>query len=298
MVKMVENTKVTQNSGFRNTCSWDDGENVPNPRYLCIKPDFMNKRALFTISLIVAPMLLLSQNLTDAAGKKQGPWIKQYPNGITMYEGTFKDDKPFGLFKRYTEEGILLSELTYAEGKDEAAAVFYYGDGSRAAEGRYVGRAKMGLWKFWSATQPHYLISEETYHNDIRHGLSVKYYPDSTVAEKVAWDMGNRSGEWLQYYPDGSVCLRAEYLEGKLEGPFSYYHPNGRLQYEGRYHADHRTGDWMVFKEDGSLKQIITYKDGVPADPKMADQETRFLDDLEKNKGKIEVTDITGTVIK
>jgi len=54
----------------------------------------------------------------------------------------------------------------------------------------------------------------------------------------------------------------------------------------------------MVFKEDGSLKQIITYKDGGPADPKMADQETRFLDDLEKNKGRIEVTDITGTVIK
>lgn len=110
--------------------------------------------------------------------------------------------------------------------------------------------------------------------------------------------MGNRTGEWLQYYPDGSVCLRAEYLEGKLEGPFSYYHPNGRLQYEGRYHQDHRTGDWMVFNEDGSLKQIIAYKDGVPADPKLADKETKFLDDLEKNKGKIEVTDITGTVIK
>ena len=52
------------------------------------------------------------------------------------------------------------------------------------------------------------------------------------------------------------------------------------------------------FNEDGSLKQIITYKDGVPADPKLADKETKFLDDLEKNMGKIEVTDITGTIIK
>jgi len=54
----------------------------------------------------------------------------------------------------------------------------------------------------------------------------------------------------------------------------------------------------MVFKEDGSLKQIISYKDGVPSDPKLADQETKFLDDLEKKKGRIEVTDITGSVIK
>ena len=87
-------------------------------------------------------------------------------------------------------------------------------------------------------------------------------------------------------------------MAGKLEGPMSYYHPNGKLQYEGKYHDDLRTGDWMVFNEDGTLKQIITYRDGVPADPKLADMETKFLDDLEKNKGKIEVTDITGAVIK
>ncbi|HCM58922.1 MAG TPA: hypothetical protein DIS74_00780 [Bacteroidales bacterium] len=258
----------------------------------------MYKRNLFTIFIFLAPLILFSQNLTDASGKKQGPWVKNYPNGKIMYEGTFRDDKPVGLFKRYTEEGVLLSELTYAPGKDEATAVFYYGDGIKAAEGKYVARKKEGLWRFWSATQPPYLISEEYYHNDTRHGLSVKYYADSTLAEKVAWDMGNRSGEWLQYYPDGSICLRAEFMAGKLEGPFSYYHPNGKLQYEGRYLEDRRTGDWMIFNEDGSLKQIIAYKDGVPADPKLADQETSFLDDLEKKKGRVTVTDITGTVIK
>jgi len=258
----------------------------------------MKTRLVILLSLFIISGTTLAQNVTDPAGKKQGPWMKKYPNGKIMYEGTFKDDKPVGQFKRYTEEGILFSELTYSNGKDEAMAVFYYADGTRAAEGKYVSRGKEGLWRFWSATQPPYLISEEYYHQDKRHGLSLKYYPDSTLADKVAWDMGNRSGEWLQYYPDGSVCLRAEYMAGKLEGPFSYYHPNGILQYEGRYKEDHRTGDWMIFNEDGTLKQIIAYKDGVPADPKLADRETRFLDELEKNKGRVQVTDITGGVIK
>lgn len=258
----------------------------------------MKRRLSILLALTLLSISALPQNLTDEAGKKQGPWVRKYPNGKMMYEGTFKDDMPVGIFKRYTEEGILLSELNYTSGKDEASAVFYYGDGIKAAEGKYVSRNKEGLWKFWSSNQPHYLICEEYYHNNTRHGLSLKYYPDSTLAEKVAWDTGNRSGEWLQYYQDGSVCLRAEFLEGKLEGPFSYYHPNGKLQYEGRYSKDHRVGDWMIFNEDGSLKQIIAYKDGVPADPKLAEQETKFLDDLEKNMGKIEVTDITGTVIK
>ncbi len=258
----------------------------------------MKKQLSILVALTLLSITAFPQNLTDAAGKKQGPWVKKYPNGKVMYEGTFKDDRPVGLLRRFTEEGVLLSELTYADGNDEASAVFYYPDGQKAAEGKYIARNKEGLWKFWSSTQPHYLICEEYYHNDTRHGLSLKYYPDSTLAEKVAWDMGNRSGEWLQYYQDGTVCLRAEFLAGKVEGPFSYYHPNGKLQYEGRYREDHRTGDWMIFNEDGSLKQIIPYKDGVPADPKLADRETKFLDDLEKNMGKIEVTDFTGTVIK
>jgi len=258
----------------------------------------MNNRSLLIVTLLLVSSITFAQNLTDSGGKKQGPWVKKYPNGKVMYEGTFKDDKPVGLFKRYTREGILLSELTYSDKKDEAMAVFFYSDGVKAAEGLYVARKKEGLWKFWSATQPPYLISEEYYHDDLRHGLSTKYYPDSTLAEKITWDSGNRTGEWLQYYPDGSVCLRTEYLSGKLEGPFSYYHPNGKLYYEGAYREDLKYGDWMIFNEDGTLKQIITYKDGVPSDPKLAEQETKFLDDLEKNRGKIEIADITGTIIK
>jgi antitoxin component YwqK of YwqJK toxin-antitoxin module len=258
----------------------------------------MSSRFIFLVGLMMMPLMVMSQNITDSNGMKQGPWIKSYPNGKVMYEGTFKNDKPVGVFRRYNNEGILISELTYSDKKDEATAVFFYADSIKAAEGKYVARKKEGLWKFWSATRPAYLIGEEYYHYDLRHGLSQKFYPDGTLAEKMTWDYGKRTGEWLQHYPDGSICLRAEYFDGKLEGPFSYYHPGGRLQYEGRYKKDVRTGDWMVFNEDGSLKQIIVYKDGKPVDPKLAEKETKFLDDLEKNKDRIRVTDITGTIIQ
>lgn len=255
-------------------------------------------RLLLIFSLLCITTLAFSQNITDEQGHKQGPWARKYPNGNLMYKGTFKDDRPVGLFKRYNEDGILLSELNYSDKKDEVAATFYYTDGTKAAEGKYVVHKKEGLWKFYSSAQPSYLVGEEHYTTDVRNGLSMRYYPDSTVAETVTWDMGNRTGEWLQYYPDGTVCLRAEYIAGKLEGLFSYYHPNGRLYYEGNYKDDFRTGDWMVFNYDGSLKQIIAYKDGSPSDPKLADQETKFLDELEKNRDKIEIVDITGATIK
>lgn len=250
------------------------------------------------IIILLTGNTAIAQNITDTAGKKQGPWTRRYPNGKLMYEGTFKDDQPVGLFRRYTDEGELLAELNYIENTDEAEALFFYPDGSRAAEGRYLLRAREGRWKFWSATQPHYLISEEEYTNDVRDGTALKYFPDGTLAEKVAWDQGKCTGEWLQYYPDGTIFLRAEYIGGKLEGPFSYYHPNGQLYSEGLYSENMKDGEWMVFNEDGSLKQIITYSNGVAADPLLAEQETKFLDELEKKKGTIEVTDITGAVIR
>jgi antitoxin component YwqK of YwqJK toxin-antitoxin module len=161
-----------------------------------------------------------------------------------------------------------------------------------------VAKKKEGLWKFFSATQPAYLIGEENYYEDTRHGLARKFYPDSTLAETVTWDFGKKTGEWLQYYPDGKVCLRAEYFDGKLEGPFSYYYPSGKRQYEGRYKDDVRTGDWMILNEDGTLQQVLAYKNGKLADPKLVDQETKLLDDLEKNKGKIQIPDINGNIIK
>ena len=248
--------------------------------------------------LLFMPVIASAQNVTDATGKKQGPWVKKYPDGKIMYEGTFKDDKPVGLFKRYSEKGVLQSELTYSDKKDEARAVFFHPDGQKAAEGLYVAKKKEGLWKFYSATQPSYLIGDENYFEDTRHGLARKFYPDSTLAETVTWDFGKKTGEWLQYYPDGKVCLRAEYFDGKLEGPFSYYYPSGKRQYEGRYKDDVRTGDWMILNEDGTLQQVLPYKNGKLTDPKLADKETKLLDDLERNKGKVQIPDINGNIIK
>lgn len=258
----------------------------------------MITKYLPVLLLLLMPAITSAQNLTDSTGKKQGPWVKKYPDGKTMYEGTFRDDKPVGLFRRFNEKGILQSELTFSDKKNEAQAIFFHPDGHKAAEGMYVSKKKEGLWKFYSVTQPAYLIGEENYFEDARHGLASKFYPDSTLAEKVTWDFGKKTGEWLQYYPDGKVCLRAEYFDGKLEGPFSYYYPSGKRQYEGRYKADVRTGDWMILNEDGTLQQVLVYKNGKLTDPKLVDKETKLLNDLESNKGKIEIPDINGNIIK
>ena len=258
----------------------------------------MKTGILISALIIWLPFLCHSQNLTDSTGRKQGPWIKKYPNGKTMYEATFRDDKPVGLFKRYDADGNPQSELTYNAKNDEVKAVFFYPDGRKAGEGTYINRKKEGPWRFYPSTEPQYMIGEEYYHNDVKHGLARKFHPDGTLAESITWDNGKRTGGWMQYYPDGKISLRAEYINGKLNGPFSFYHPNGKLQFEGKYKDDFRDGDWMVFNEDGSLKQVMVYRQGRLSDPQYSEKETQFLDELEKNRGKIKIPDISGNIIQ
>ena len=64
----------------------------------------MNFRVITICLLTFIPTLATAQgdqtiNRTDRDGKKQGHWIKKYPNGHVMYDGYFKNDKPIGEFK-------------------------------------------------------------------------------------------------------------------------------------------------------------------------------------------------------
>jgi antitoxin component YwqK of YwqJK toxin-antitoxin module len=256
----------------------------------------MNIRLALLIYIFVVSGTMASAqlNMTDATGKRQGPWVKKYPNGNILYQGTFKDDKPVGEFKRFYDDGKVKDVLTYDIAGNTATAVFYHPNGKKAAEGTYVSQKKEGTWKYYSALTDGYIISEENYVADKHEGISKKYYNSGTIAEIIQYHDGLKDGDWIQYYVDGKTCLKATYLKGMLEGTFLLYFPEGNLQFEGAYLADKRNGSWKAYNEDGSLKSEIEYIAGKTADPSFAEQETKYLDDLEKNKGKILDPEMTG----
>jgi antitoxin component YwqK of YwqJK toxin-antitoxin module len=251
--------------------------------------------AIFVILFAVAGAASYAQtNVTDATGKKQGTWTKKYPNGNILYQGTFKDDKPIGEFKRFYDDGTLKSLLVYDADGNTAIAIFYHPDGKKAAEGKYISQKKEGTWKYYSATTADYMISEENYTADKREGLSRKFYNTGAVAEVLTYHGDLKEGEWIQYYTDGTVCLKATYSKGLLEGAFVLYFPGGVLEFEGTYVADKRNGKWKAYNEDGSLRSEMEYIGGKTSDPSVAENETKYLDDLEKNKGKILDPEMTG----
>jgi antitoxin component YwqK of YwqJK toxin-antitoxin module len=258
------------------------------------------KLKIFIISiLLLSASAALCQpgsdiNRSDQQGRKQGKWIKKYPNDVVMYEGFFKDDYPVGELKRYYEDSKLKSALVYSDNGKKAEAVIYHENGLIASKGTYINQMKEGKWQFFSQYTEGYLICEEFYSKNLKNGLSLKYYPDSTLAEKSTYLNNLKEGESIQYHPNGKVCQKANYSKGKMNGKFDLWAENGRIEISGQYKNDLKEGLWRFYKTDGKLKYEVGYVAGVSNNLQMIIDESEYLDSIEKNSGKIADPEKTG----
>jgi len=252
--------------------------------------------SLLAISTMATCQIETEINKTDLQGRKQGKWIKKYPNENVMYDGIFKDDHPVGEFRRYYENKTLKSLLIYNSDGKEAIATIYHPNGNISSKGKYINQIKEGKWQFFSAIIKGYRICEEYYSENLKNGPSLKFYPDSTVAERLTFKHDIRQGVWIQYYPNGAICLKSNYLNGKINGRFEVWFENGRIEFSGQYKNDTRDGFWHIYNDDGTIKYELEYLEGVTKDRQMDIDESDYLDFLEKNKGKIADPEKTGVI--
>ena len=252
----------------------------------------MNFRLYKILIAIIIPMSVAGQsasdiNQIDALGKKQGRWIRNYPNNVVMYDGFFKDDYPEGEFKRYYRNSALQSVLIYSNQGTTADAKIYHTNSFLAAQGKYVNQQKEGLWQFYSSFENGSLLNKEFYSKNLRNGESLKFYPDGTVAEKINYENDIASGELLKYYPNGNINLRSAMINGKIDGKFEAWFENGQIQFSGTYKQDRKEGKWLIYEKDGLLRYELNYVNGITSDRQMDIDIDQYFDLLEQNAGKI-----------
>ena len=252
--------------------------------------------SLLAISLCVASQTETQINVTDQLGRKQGHWIKKYPNESIMYNGFFKDDYPVGEFRRFFENQSLKSLLIYSEDGRKAIATIYHPNENISSKGTYIDQMKEGKWQFFSAFIKNYMISEESYSKNLKNGPSNKFYPDSTIAEKLFYINDIKQGEWIQYYPNGTVCLKTNYLNGKINGKFEVWSENGNIELSGQYKNDSKDGLWIIFNNDRTIKYRLEYISGITKDNQLDIDGSAYLDSLENNKGKIADPEISKVI--
>lgn len=252
---------------------------------------------LFSAFCILAmPQGEQALNQTDKSGRKQGHWIRYYPNGNILYDGFFRNDMPVGEFKRFYEDRTLKSLLEFNADGTEANATLYFSNGFPAAKGKYINQLKEGRWQFFSVSNKGVVISEEEYLNDKKNGVSRKFYPDSTVAEVTNFRNNFKHGECLKYHPDGSILLKTMYFEGKLNGSFEAFFDNGKKEVIGNYKNNLKEGLWIIYGKEGNQRFKTEYKSGVPDNPGIDIYETNYIDSLEKHRVLIADPDKTGEI--
>jgi len=222
-------------------------------------------------------------NKTDAAGKKQGHWIKYDDSHKKKYEGNFVNDIPVGKFTYFYDTGIPWSISVFSDNGKVTRTQMFGAGGKLSGEGKYVNEKKDSVWKFYD--QEGKFVADEIYVNGLKNGNCKVYFQNGQVAEEKVWKDGVPDGIWKKYFESGDLKYSGQHINGKVEGKIVLYQASGKIDAEGLYKNDLKDGPWKYYNEDGSLKRTDVYINGRMQG---GDKNIITKEELEKQKEKFQ----------
>lgn len=201
-------------------------------------------------------------NKMDSLNLKQGFWRKMDINGKKSYEGQFRDNIPYGVFRYYYPTGQVKAISNFYDSGKQSVTITYFNNGFKMAEGHFINEKRDSLWKFYSEYDGK-LVAEEIYLDGKKNGISKTFYADAELAEILTWKNGSREGNWEQYFSDGKLKLKGFYKNDENEGEVTSYYPSGKVLYSGYYHNGLRIGTWIYYDNKGIIEKKEIYKNGM-----------------------------------
>ena len=200
-----------------------------------------------------------SVNQTDAQGRKQGDWVKYYPNSKHLeYRGSFLNGQPNGIFYYYAYDGTLTMIAKHNALTKRSEVYFYHDNKAVKAYGIYHNMKKDSVWTYFSNTG--IVSGRETYKDGVLDGMSYSYYINnmkkgqpSRINEEIPYKNGKKEGVAKEFYIDGTLQMERTYKNGELNGWYKNYTPSGKLQDQSYYFHNQRHGVATVYLPDGKL---------------------------------------------
>ncbi len=168
-------------------------------------------------------------------------WYESYTlDGVKDIEGNYEGDHKEGLWKYYTDNGVLISEETYDdEGNIDGEDRDYHRNGE--------------------------IASIMKYENGTLTGYEVSYHKNGQMSEQGYNQNGLAQGRWESYYPDGKLRSSTFYVDDTYNGPQYFYSEVGEL-----YMIEYFKNGTMIKTEstnaDSSVYKVSEMKLPVGAD--------------------------------
>lgn len=213
-----------------------------------------------------APADTTIKNKVDEKGRRQGFWKRIDQNGQTIFQGTFKDDKPVGKFEYFDDKGRIMTISLFAPDSKSCRSTHFDVNGKKEGEGKYINTApgkwvKDSIWRFYNPMGK--LISEDAYVKGQLEGVSKVYFAETgKVVRERSYKAGKLNGVSKEYFIDGTKKSETNYVNDKMEGKATWFNSEGRPSVIGLYKNDFKDGTWVYYNADGSEKMRQVYKNG------------------------------------
>jgi antitoxin component YwqK of YwqJK toxin-antitoxin module len=146
-----------------------------------------------------------------------------------------------GLYQRFSADGKLLEEVTYAGDSLHGERKFFYPNGA--------------------------IEQVETFRMGVYHGPYRKYYESGKIQLEQTFENGAMQGQSIRYYENGNIAEKVTIVNNEENGPFTEYYENGKIAAEGAYATvrgeSAEEGELKEYDENGTLIRIADCKRGV-----------------------------------
>lgn len=154
-----------------------------------------------------------------------------YKSGQLKTEGNYKNNKWHGRIKDFSEEGILISDVTMENGVENGEDILYHSNGNIKQKSIKV--------------------------NGKMDGLVEVYTEDGKIGIDQIYVNGEETGRFRQYYNSGALKTTAEKVKGEFKGLMKVFWETGEIQVELNYD----TNLMKTYNVDGTLHTEKTLED-------------------------------------
>jgi antitoxin component YwqK of YwqJK toxin-antitoxin module len=199
-------------------------------------------------------------NRIDSKGLKQGEWKEFYPSGGKKCEKTFKDDQLHGYYKEYDVKGKLILTMLYENGsivksnvEDEPDIEIinkYDQNGKLIYSGPYRNQVPVGIHREFGPDGK--VISSKMYNDN---GL--------LLSEGIVDEAGNKNGKWKDLYPSGKIQAEGVYTDNRRTGLWKFNSEDEKGEQTGFYNNGRPDGIWKWYYENGALLREEEYFQGL-----------------------------------
>jgi len=213
------------------------------------------------IALLFLNAVLVSAqdfNKTDANGKKDGVWKGTYEvSKRPRYEGTFNHGKETGIFKFFddTKKGDVIATRDFTANDGSSYTIFYDQNKNIVSEGKEVGKAREGEWKYYHKASK-VLMTLEKYKNGKLEGLRSVYYPNSKIAEEINYVNGSKEGIYKKYGQNGTLLEQSTYKNNEYNGDAVFYDADGVVASKGKFVNGKKANMWQFYLNGKLTKEV------------------------------------------